>query len=102
MHPRLQSKLALAATILISLGGVSAASAKSCPTLRVPGLMPHPEMLMTAVDANGDGDIARTEATAFHDRMFEQMDTNRDGTIKRREIGERMAPCPLLKTPEFE
>ena len=46
---------------------------------------------MSMADANNDGKVSKDEFTQHHDAMFTQMDTNKDGSIDKAEMGQMMA-----------
>lgn len=48
------------------------------------GMMPG--MMMSMMDADGDGALSRDEAQAVHDRMFDMADADRDGAVTMEEM----------------
>jgi len=55
-------------------------------------------MMLTLMDADGDGTVSLTEFQAAHERMFKAMDADKDGRLTLREVqaffqgGETMQP----------
>lgn len=58
--------------------------------------------MFARLDADGDGQIAKAEALAAADRMFERMDANKDGKIERGEGRMHGKHGKGAETPEAE
>lgn len=72
-------KITLITVLIASAGAVAAADA---------GLNAGH---VAALDKNGDGAISNAEYSAFSNYAFEQMDTNKDGTLSANEISPHLS-----------
>jgi hypothetical protein len=48
----------------------------------------HHDMKRRTMDANGDGQVTREEFMAPHAEMFASLDTDKNGTLSKAEIGD--------------
>lgn len=113
MHPRLQSKVTVAA-LMLALASSRTADAQTCLTPPDPKAIMHPPALrmapnpviMLAIDANGDGDVTRVDAMEFHGEALDRVDANGDGKITRQDSVEQAVThgtgCAATRMPEFE
>ena len=60
------------------------------PGMMGPGMMgmhgPMMKIMFAIADANGDGALSFDEVTAIHKRIFDKVDTNKDGKVTPEEI----------------
>jgi hypothetical protein len=80
-----KTNTALCAAILaLAATGAQADQHRMDGMMGQPGMMGGgmmPGMMMSMMDADGDGTLSRDEAQAVHDRMFDMADADRDGAV---------------------
>ena len=76
--------LALAATGAQAAQHMAGGDGMSMGSMMGGGMMPG--MMMSMMDADGDGALSHEEAQAVHDRMFNMADADGDGAIAMEEM----------------
>jgi hypothetical protein len=78
-----------AAILALAVAGAQAEQHRMDGMVGQPGMMGGgmmPGMMMSMMDADGDGALSREEAQAVHDRMFDIADADRDGAVTMEEM----------------
>ena len=86
------TKTLMAKTLIASLGTVLALSVSSGAFAENPAGYPNAFQTMKymkMVDTNGDHEVTKEEFMAFHEKMFDKMDANKDGKLDKKEWTQR-------------